>query len=68
MELVQDRLDAIGVAAGVFLALVGVGTLWGQPWQYSAGGALVMVLQLLGALAAIAIGAGLVYLGHFVEA
>lgn len=68
MELAQDRLELIGVPVGIFIALVGLGTLAGQPWQYSAGGAPVMVLQILGALGAIAVGASLVYLTHFVEA
>lgn len=63
----RDRLDVLGSIAGVFVALVGLATLAGQPWQYSAGGATVMVLQAFGALAAIAIGVGLVYLVHFVE-
>lgn len=57
----------IGVPVGLFIALVGLGNLLGQPWQYSAGGAPVMLLQIIGSLAAIAIGAGLVYLVHFVE-
>jgi hypothetical protein len=67
MNLFQDRLDAVGLPGGVFLVLVGFGTIWGQPWQYSAGGALLMVLQLVGAIAAIAIGVSLVYLVFFVE-
>lgn len=63
----QDSLDWVGSFAGLFVALVGIATLVGQPWQYS-GGAGVMVLQILGALSAVGIGAGLVYLVHFVEA
>ncbi len=67
MELFQDRLDMIGVPVGLFIALVGLGNLAGQPWQYAAGGTPVMVLQIIGSLAAIGIGAGLIYLSHFVE-
>lgn len=67
MNRLQDRLDAVGIFGGLFVLIVGVGTLLGQPWQYAAGGSLQMILQLLGALAAIAIGVGLIYLGHFVE-
>ena len=67
MEGFQDRLDLIGIPVGIFVLVVGLGTLLGQPWQYAAGGAPLMVLQLLGALVAVAIGAGLIALGHFVE-
>lgn len=63
----RDRLDWVGSLVGAFVALVGLATLAGQPWQYT-GGAAVMVLQILGALSAVAIGLGLVYLVHVVEA
>jgi hypothetical protein len=67
MELpIRDRLDAVGSLAGAFVVLLGLATLVGQPWQYT-GGAAVMGLQLLGALAAVAIGVGLVYLVRVVE-
>lgn len=62
----RDRLDVVGSVAGVFIALMGLATIAGQPWQYT-GGAGVMALQILGSLAAIAIGVGLVYLVHVVE-
>ena len=68
MKTVRDRLDAIGVVVGVFVVLVGLGTLWGQPWQYSAGGVIVPLLKVVGSLGAIAIGAGMVYLARVVEA
>lgn len=67
MDVFQDRLDVVGIPVGLFVALVGLGTLIGMPWQYSAGGAVVTVLQIVGSLAAIAIGLGLVYLVHVVE-
>ena len=67
MEGFQDRLDVVAIPVGIFVLVVGLGTLLGQPWQYAAGGAPGMVLQLIGAVAAIGIGTGLVVLGHFVE-
>jgi hypothetical protein len=60
----RDRLDAVAIPVGLFVLVVGLGTLYGQPWQYAAGGALQMVLQLLGALAAVGMGVGLLYLGR----
>lgn len=67
MEGFQDRLDVIGIPVGLFVLVVGLGTLLGQPWQYAAGGAPLMVLQIVGALAAVGIGVGLMWLSHFVE-
>lgn len=67
MDVFQDRLDVVSIPVGLFVIIVGLGTLLGQPWQYAAGGAPIMILQLLGALAAVGIGVGLIYLGHFVE-
>lgn len=64
MNLFADRLDLLGVVTGVFLVLVALGTLVGQPWQYS-GGSLVMVLQLVGIVATAGIGVLLVWLTHF---
>lgn len=62
-QVFADKLDLFGVLVGVFLALVGLGTLVGMPWQYSGGG-LVTVLQILGALSAVGIGVGLAWLAH----
>lgn len=64
MTLFADRLDLLGVLAGVFLVLVAIGTAAGTPWVYS-GGTLVMVLQIIGVLATAAIGVLLVWLAHF---
>ncbi|MFB6114598.1 MAG: hypothetical protein ABEJ58_10915, partial [Halodesulfurarchaeum sp.] len=61
MELVQERRDIGGVLGGLFVALVGLGTLAGQPWQYS-GGVIVILFQILGAVSAVAVGGGLIYL------
>lgn len=63
----RDRLDAIAVPIGLFVLIVGLGTLLGQPWQYAAGGAPQMLLQLLGTVAAIGIGIGLLAVGHVVD-
>lgn len=57
-----DRLEPLGTAFGVLLVLIGLATVVGTPWAYKSGGALVMVGQLLGALGAIAVGAGLAWL------
>ncbi|MFB6086775.1 MAG: hypothetical protein ABEJ84_08250 [Halodesulfurarchaeum sp.] len=67
MNVFQDRLDAVAIPVAIFTLVVGLGTLLGQPWQYAAGGAPLMALQLFGALAAVGIGIGLLWLGHFVE-
>lgn len=55
-----DRLELLGVLVGAFLVLAGLGTVVGQPWA-TAGSTVVAVLRILGALMAIAIGAGLVW-------
>lgn len=51
------------VAVGVFVVLVGVATLVGMPWRYTAAGAVGMVVQIVGSVGAIGIGAGLAWLG-----
>jgi len=66
MNVFADDLDAFGVLVGVFLALVGLGTLVGMPWQYSDGG-LVTVFQILGAVSAVVLGVGLAWLVHTQE-
>ncbi|WP_042662536.1 hypothetical protein [Haloferax sp. ATB1] len=53
------------VAVGVFLVLVGLGTLASAPWRYAAAESVVAVaaLQILGSLSAVVIGAGAAWLG-----
>ncbi|POG55204.1 hypothetical protein [Haloferax marisrubri] len=53
------------VAVGVFLVLVGLGTLVSAPWRYAGGGSVVAVaaLQILGSLSSVVIGAGVAWLG-----
>lgn len=63
MNVFADRLDVLGVLAGVFLVLVALGTAAGTPWQYS-GGTIVMVVQVFGVIATAAIGVLLVWLAH----
>ncbi|MCU4718555.1 hypothetical protein [Halapricum hydrolyticum] len=57
----SDRLELFGTLTGVLLVLIGLGTIAGMPWQTN-GDAAVSVLQLLGVLATMGVGAGLVWL------
>jgi hypothetical protein len=63
MNVFEDDLDAFGVLVGAFVALAGLGTLAGMPWQYT-GSTLVTVFQILGSLAAVGVGVGLAWLVH----
>lgn len=58
----DDALEPLGIFAGAFLVLVGIGTIVGAPWTVKPG--LTAGLQVLGALAVIALGAGLAYLSY----
>lgn len=62
MNVLEDPLEPLGVAVGALLVLIGIATLVGTPWSYKSASALIMIGQILGALAAIAIGAGLAWL------
>ncbi|PSQ04759.1 hypothetical protein BRC92_03570 [Halobacteriales archaeon QS_4_69_31] len=62
-ERFDDRIEPIGVAVGVLLVLVGLGTVAGFPWA-TKGDALASALQVVGALLTVAIGAGLVWLSR----
>lgn len=57
----DDALEPLGVAAGGFLLLVGLGTLAGTPWTTASSG-LAAGITVLGALATMAVGVGLAYL------
>ncbi|WP_132058895.1 hypothetical protein [Halorussus amylolyticus] len=57
-----DRLEPLGIGFGVLLVLVGIATLVGTPWAHKSGGALLLVGQAFGAIAAVGIGAGLAWL------
>lgn len=63
MNVFEDDLDAFGVLVGAFVALMGLGTLVGMPWQYTTG-IFVTGFQILGALAAVALGVGLAWLAR----
>lgn len=56
----EDRLEPVGITVGVFLVLVGLATLAGTPWTVVP--TFPAVIQVLGALGTIGIGAGLAYL------
>ena len=62
-QVFADTLDVLGVLVGAFVALVGLGTLVGMPWQYTTS-TVTMILQILGALATVALGVGLAWLTH----
>lgn len=62
-EVVEDRLEPLGTVAGAFLVLIGLGTIVGMPWQTN-GDLAASVVQLLGILATMAVGAGLVWLSR----
>lgn len=57
----EDRLEIWGLLAGSFLFVVGLATVAGMPWT-TKGSVGAAVLQVFGALATAAIGAGLVWL------
>lgn len=59
-----DRLEPLGIGFGVLLVLVGLATIVGTPWAYKSGGILLLLGQGLGAVAAIAIGAGLAWVAR----
>jgi hypothetical protein len=55
-----DKLEVLGIATGVFLVLVGLGTIAGMPWQ-TAVSTLAGMMQTVGGLVAIGIGAGIAW-------
>ena len=57
----EDPLEPLGVVFGVLLVLIGIGTLVGTPWSYKSGSVVLMIGQIIGALAAIGIGAALAW-------
>ncbi|MFB6121648.1 MAG: hypothetical protein ABEJ68_11085 [Halobacteriaceae archaeon] len=54
----DDELSIIGTGVGVYLALAGVASLVGMPWQYGTS-SVAAAGQIVGALALIALGVGL---------
>ena len=59
-----DRLEPLGIGFGVLLVLIGLATIVGTPWAYKSGGIGVTIGQILGALGAIGIGAGIAWLAR----
>lgn len=60
-ERFDDKIEPLGIAAGTFLVLAGLGTVVGAPWTTNPDG-LAVAIQILGSLATAALGAGLAYL------
>ena len=57
----EDRLEPVGLAAGIFLVLVGLGTLVWLPATPTESG-LVTAFKIVGGLATVGIGLGLMWL------
>jgi protein-S-isoprenylcysteine O-methyltransferase Ste14 len=62
-ERFDDRLEPVGIAVGVLLVLIGVGTVAGTPWTVK-GDAAASALQILGVLLTVGIGVLLVWLSR----
>lgn len=59
----EDHLAVVGTLAGAFLVLAGIGTIAGTPWTHKATVA-AAVVQVIGALATAAVGAGLIWISQ----
>lgn len=62
----DTTLRTLAIVAGVFLVLVGLGTVSGMPWQTN-NSVVMTLLQAVGVIGTIAIGAGLVWLARYEE-
>lgn len=60
-ERFDDALEPLGVAAGAFLVLAGLGTVLGAPWATNPD-LLAVFVNVIGSLATVALGVGLAYL------
>lgn len=58
-----DRLELLGTVTGGLLVLIGLGTIVGMPWQTN-GDLATSIVQLLGTLATMGVGTGLVWLSR----
>jgi hypothetical protein len=58
---VGDRLEVLGLIVGALLLLGGLGSLYGMPWETNPD-TLAVIVQLLGVVLSIAVGAALVWL------
>jgi hypothetical protein len=59
----EDRLSVLGVLVGGFVIVAGLGTLLGAPWT-TAGSTSVLLVQLVGIVATVAIGVLLVIITY----
>jgi hypothetical protein len=59
----SDRLEPVGIAAGVLLVLVALVTLAGTPWT-TKGDIVASAVQVIGVLATAAVGVFLVWLSR----
>lgn len=57
----EDRLEPLGIATGVLLVLVGIGTVAGTPWT-TADSAVAAGIQVFGAVLAAVVGVALAWL------
>jgi len=62
-ERFDDRLEPVGIAVGVLLVLIGLGTIAGTPWTVK-GDMVASVLQIIGVALTIGLGALLVWLSR----
>lgn len=60
-ERFDDKLEPLGITAGVFLVFAGLGTIAGAPWATNPD-TVAVAIKILGSLATVALGAGLAYL------
>lgn len=58
----EDRLEPLGIVAGVLLVLFGLGTIAGLPWTTKP--IAPFLVQLVGVVAMVALGAGLVWISR----
>ena len=58
-EFSVQRTVAVGL--GAYIALAGLATIVGMPWQYLGGGVVLAAIRALGALLAVAGGAAVVW-------
>lgn len=61
---VSDPLEPLGIAFGVLLALIGIATFAGMPWAHKSESVLLMLGQVLGAIATVGIGATLAWIAR----
>lgn len=59
----DDAFEPLGTAVGGLLVLIGLGTIVGMPWATN-GDLAASIVQMVGILATIGIGAGLVWLSR----